>query len=173
MSLRFPFRSFFGAAFPVSGGPLSPAPGSKSPSYLEQPEILQGRVEVVSGDTVSLGNRHVRLFGISAPDLEDPWGQTAKWALVSFCKSKTVHVELDRGRRSGRDVGRCYLPDGTDLSAAMVEAGLALDWSRYSGGLYGRFEPAGARERLWRVHEQQVELRYHRPVQVVWSTSGQ
>lgn len=158
MSLRFPFRSFFGAAFPVPGGPWSSAAGSKSPSYLDQPELLLGRVEVVSGDTVSLGNRHVRLFGISAPDLEDPWGQTAKWALVSFSKSKTVHVELDQSRRFGRNVGRCYLPDGTDLSAAMVEAGLALDWSRYSGGLYRRFEPEGARQRLWRVHDRQIEL---------------
>ena len=45
----------------------------------------------------------------------------------------------------------CYLPDGRNLSVEMVTMGLALDWAKFSGGLYRSFEPAGIRKKLWRV----------------------
>ena len=42
-------------------------------------------------------------------------------------------------------------PDGTDLSATLVAQGLALDWTRFSGGSCRHLEPDGARKKLWRV----------------------
>ncbi|MEL6838766.1 MAG: nuclease, partial [Pseudomonadota bacterium] len=43
----------------------------------------------------------------------------------------------------------CFLPDGRDLSAEMVKQGLALDWAKYSGGVYRHHEPQDVRKKLW------------------------
>jgi endonuclease YncB( thermonuclease family) len=57
-------------------------------------------------------------------------------------------------QRSGhglhRCVAQCFLPDGRDLAAELVSAGLALDWPKFSGGKYRHLEPADARRKLWR-----------------------
>ena len=58
---------------------------------------------------------------------------------------KTVVCDLTQGRTHGRRVGWCYL-DGQDIAEALVEAALARDCPRYSGGRYAAVEPAAARE---------------------------
>ncbi|MBM2574873.1 thermonuclease family protein [Jannaschia sp. Os4] len=93
----------------------------------------------------------MRLFGIDAPEMDQPYGQKAKWALVRLTKGLQVTVEPDGDPSYDRLVGRCTLPDGTDLSAMMVVEGMALDWAKYSGGIYRALEPEGARKRMWRV----------------------
>jgi endonuclease YncB( thermonuclease family) len=54
------------------------------------------------------------------------------------------------GTSYNRVVAVCTLPDGRDLSAEMVKAGLALDWEKFSGGKYRHLEPEGVRKKLWR-----------------------
>ncbi|MEL7115878.1 MAG: nuclease [Pseudomonadota bacterium] len=49
----------------------------------------------------------------------------------------------------GRTVAKCTLSDGRDLSAEMVKLGLAIDWPKFSGGVYGHLETADARKKLW------------------------
>jgi len=104
---------------------------------------------VVDGDTIVVQKMQIRLFGVDAPELNHPFGQKAKWQLVSLCKDQVVRAEILEQDRHGRTVARCYLADGRDLSAEMVKAGLAIDWPKYSGGQYRRLEKPDARKKMW------------------------
>ena len=81
--------------------------------------------------------------------MNHPYGKKAKWALVALCKGQTIRAVVKAEDDHGRMVAKCYLPDGRDLSAEMVKAGLAIDWPKFSDGTYGSFEVADARKKMW------------------------
>ncbi len=108
-------------------------------------------MHIIDGDTLVVGNVKLRIAGIDAPELDQPFGQKAKWEMVALCKGQTVTVDLNGETSHDRFVGTCYLPDGRDLAAEIVKMGLALDWALFSGGKYRRYEPQGARRRLMAV----------------------
>lgn len=117
--------------------------------------VLQGTANVIDGDTVVIRKTQIRLFGIDAPELNHPYGNKAKWALVAMCKGQTIQAELVEKDTHGRTVARCYLSDGRDLSEEMVRAGLAIDWPKYSGGKYSSMETPDARRKLWLANARQ------------------
>ena len=126
--------------------------------------VLQGRCWVIDGDTIVLGKVHLRLAGIDAPELDHPWGQQSKWALVKLCQGQTVTAHIKPEMSYDRVVAECFLPDGRDLAAELVSCGLALDWAKFSGGKYRHLEPDGARRKLWRSDaRQQGRLRPPNP----------
>jgi len=86
---------------------------------------------------------------VDAPELDHPFGINAKWALVSLCKGEIVRAEVTEKDAHGRTVARCYLQDGRDLSAEMVKLGLAIDWPKFSGGMYRSLEVPDARKKMW------------------------
>ena len=96
-----------------------PVPAS-APQDRPRQTVLHGSAYVVDGDTLVIRNTRIRLFGVDAPEMQHPFGQKAKWALVSLCKGKTVRAEVIEEDSHGRIVARCYLEDGRDLSAEMV-----------------------------------------------------
>ncbi|WP_234423535.1 thermonuclease family protein [Tateyamaria sp. Alg231-49] len=104
---------------------------------------------MTDGDTIVIKKTQIRLFGVDAPELDHPYGQKAKWAMVKLCKGQTIRAEVTEQDDHGRTVARCYLPDGRDLSAEMVKLGLAIDWPKFSGGIYRDFETPDARKKLW------------------------
>lgn len=110
---------------------------------------MTGAAYIVDGDTLVINKIQIRLFGVDAPELNHPYGKKAKWALVALCKGQTVQAEVTDVDDYGRTVARCHLLDGRDLSAEMVRAGLAIDWAKYSGGLYRPLETSDARRKLW------------------------
>ena len=118
-------------------------------------EIISGRCWVVDGDTIVIDKTNIRLFGIDAPEMEHPYGRNAKYALMRLCKGKTIRAEVTGGDHYDRVVARCRLEDGTDLSALMVETGHAIDWPKFSGGVYRHLEEDGIRKRLWRCDARQ------------------
>jgi micrococcal nuclease len=117
--------------------------------------IIRGRCWVVDGDTIVIDQIHIRLAGIDAPELDHPWGQQSKWALVRLCKGQTITARIKPEMSYERVVAECFLPDGRDLAAELVKAGLALDWPKFSGGKYRQLEPADARKKLWRANLRQ------------------
>ncbi|MFN0113979.1 MAG: thermonuclease family protein [Paracoccaceae bacterium] len=117
--------------------------------------IIAGKCWVVDGDTIVIGNQNIRLAGIDAPELDQPFGQKAKWALLKLCQGKCVRAEVTGELSYDRLVAICRLEDGTDLAAEMVRSGHAIDWAKHSGGRYRRLEPEGARRRLWRADARQ------------------
>ena len=119
------------------------------------PAVISGRAYVVDGDSIIIDKVMVRLAGIDAPELDQPYGQNAKRALIQLCKGQIIQATVDDQDHFDRTVATCHLPDGRDLSAEMVTCGMALDWPKFSGGRYRALEPAGIRNKLWRVDARQ------------------
>jgi len=117
--------------------------------------VIQGPCWVIDGDTIVIGKQNIRLAGIDAPELDHPWGQKSKYALVALCRGQTIKVRVTGELSHNRVVGVCYLPDGRDLAAELVRMGLAVDWPKYSGGRYRHLEVPGVRRRLWRCDARQ------------------
>jgi endonuclease YncB( thermonuclease family) len=115
----------------------------------------RGPAWVIDGDTIDIRGLRIRLAGIDAPELDHPYGKTAKWTLVNLCKGHEVRAVFDGDRSHDRTVAACYLPDGRDLAAEMVKAGMAIDWPKFSRGKYAGLEPAGIRRKLWRCDARQ------------------
>lgn len=120
--------------------------------------MLCGQCWVIDGDTIVIDRVHIRLAGIDAPELDHPWGQRSKWALVQLCKGQKVTARIRPELSYDRVVAECFLPDGRDLAAELVRSGLALDWPKFSGGKYRHLEPLDARCRLWRADARQRGL---------------
>lgn len=110
---------------------------------------FSGKARVVDGDTIVVQKISIRLYGIDAPEMDHPHGERAKWALVDMCKGQTIRAVVTDVDAYGRTVAKCYLPDGRDLSAEMVKCGLAIDWAKFSGGVYRPLERQGVRKMLW------------------------
>ena len=125
-----------------------------------QKQTVAGPAYIVDGDTVTIRRIQIRLFGIDAPELYHPYGQAAKNALRKLCAGQKVNAEILEKDDHGRTVAICRLDDGRDLSAEMVKLGLAIDWPKFSGGVYGRFETADARKKLWLADARQKGRMY-------------
>ncbi|RRH73826.1 thermonuclease family protein [Falsigemmobacter faecalis] len=129
--------------------PAAPAPARVTQTSDFPPEILCGRAWVVDGDTLKIRNRPLRLFGVDAPEMDHPYGISAQRALKKLCSGHEVRAAIVGCDDYGREVAKCSLPDGRDLSAEMVKLGLAIDWPKFSGGLYTHLEVEGLRKKLW------------------------
>ena len=169
--LRLVFRAIFGGrsnsrhrVHPAQYEPMPDIIFAERPSTakVENTVVTQAPISavvgpcwVVDGDTIIIDKVTVRLFGIDAPELDQPYGQKAKWALYNLCKGKVVRAVFDGNLSHDRSVAFCYLPDGSDLSAEMVKCGMALDWPKYSGGKYRQYEHPGMRRIVWRADARQ------------------
>jgi len=94
---------------------------------------------VLDGDTLFVGAVNIRLQGIAAPELDEPFGPEARDFLIAIALGKRARCDLAGERSFDRQVAVCRV-DGQDLGRLMIEAGLARDCPRYSGGRYGPFE---------------------------------
>ena len=83
-------------------------------------EVLFGTVVAVhDGDTITLknesGQKKIRLAGIDAPELNQPFGVESRAALREVVLDKQVQVETSKTDKYGRVVGRVIL-DGVDIN---------------------------------------------------------
>jgi len=118
------------------------------PPLIPLSKTLKGKAYVIDGDTIIVSKTKIRLAGIDAPELDQPWGQKSKWEMVKICKGHVLDIKLTGETTYDRLVGYCYLPDGRDIGAEIVKAGLALDGGYYSKGKYRHLEPHGIRRKL-------------------------
>jgi endonuclease YncB( thermonuclease family) len=100
------------------------------------PETFRGLCTAVAdGDTITVMRDgeavKVRLEGIDAPERGRPFSRKARSTLASYVLKQEVTVRVKELDRYGRTVGRVFV-HGTDTSLAMVEAGLAWHFVRYS-----------------------------------------
>lgn len=111
-----------------------------APLFLVASSLIALPVEAqiaVDGDTIRLDGETYRLTGIDAPEgrqlCPDGWeaGKAAKAYLEALMAGKSVSCEPETTDRYGRVVALCRA-DGEDLQAAMVEAGMAWAFVRYS-----------------------------------------
>ena len=101
---------------------------------------VTGSVQIADGDTVKIGGIRIRLHGIDAPEKNQRcekagqlWscGRASTEALAKFIDDQLVTCIGDRTDRYKRLIAVCYV-DETDLNAAMVDAGMALAYRKYS-----------------------------------------
>ena len=118
-----------------------------------QPQLstLSGACHVIDGDTIVIGKQKIRFAGMNAPELNEPYGKQAKWALVELCKGQTITAYPTGETSFDRIVAKCFLPDGKELAAEMVKMELALDIPHFPNADYKEFETPNSRRKLnWR-----------------------
>jgi endonuclease YncB( thermonuclease family) len=115
---------------------------------------ISGRAHVIDGDSLNVAGTPIRVFGIDAPEWRQRCraadghlyrcGRWAFRALAQRLRSAPVRcVPLARDRFA-RLVATCY-QGNNDLARWLVAQGLALDWPRYSGGIYADTQDAARR----------------------------
>jgi micrococcal nuclease len=101
---------------------------------------IEARVaRVLDGDTFKLvgQSQSIRVWGLDAPERNKSGGSAATAALKALISVQTLRcaiVDIDRYQRL---VGQCFLPDGRDITEAMIMTGTATEYCRYSEGYYG------------------------------------
>jgi micrococcal nuclease len=113
-------------------------------------ETVDGRTAVIlDGDTVAFGPERVRIVNIEAPGISEPncereeiFALRSRQRLAELIRAGPVTIERLGRDHLGRTLARVILSDGRDVSALLVEEGLALPW--YEGA-----EASAARRRHW------------------------
>jgi len=78
----------------------------------------------------------LRIHGIDAPERGQPFSQKSRQYLSDLISSKMVGIIVETERdRYGRLVVWVYTPDGKDVSAEMIRAGLAWHYKDFSDDL--------------------------------------
>lgn len=129
---------------------------------LRQVDMFAGGVRVTDGDTLRLNGTTMRLHGIDAPESNQACaragqrygcGREATRALRALVAKGPVRCAARDTDRYGRTIAVCYVdtPSGQfDANAAMVEAGWALAYRRYSTDYVAEENRARANNRgMW------------------------
>lgn len=86
---------------------------------------------VHDGDTLTVDGRRVRLFGIDAPELDQPGGAASREYLARLVQGRSVEVVEKDIDAYGRVVGVVLAHDGREVNAMMVRAGHAWVYRTY------------------------------------------
>ena len=123
---------------PPARAPTPPPDSAPAPTIpAKASEVLTGRVvSVADGDTITLlvdqTQHRIRLHGIDCPERGQPFGKRAKQFTSNLVFAQTVTIRVVDVDRYKRLVCRITLPDGKDLSAELVRAGLAWWYRKYA-----------------------------------------
>jgi endonuclease YncB( thermonuclease family) len=110
------------------------------------------------GDSLMVGDREVRLFGVDAPELDQSckrdgqdWtcGAAARDLLASLVRGKSVYCSQVGTDQFQRALARC-VAGSTDLNRTMVATGYAVAFRRYASDYISAEESAKAGKRgIW------------------------
>lgn len=148
----------------ITPPPQAVPPRQTIPARQSQPQFsLRGRVVGISdGDTLTLltQNRQqvkIRLHGIDAPELRQPWGQRAKQALSSLTFRQTVSVQETDRDQYGRIVGIVYR-NQLSINETLIASGHAWVYREYNKNKrWNTLETEAQKKRrgLWNLHPNQ------------------
>jgi endonuclease YncB( thermonuclease family) len=126
------------------------------------PEVIRAPSATVrDGDTLVIGTKTFRLYGIDAPEyrqlckdakgLDWPCGKAARSLLEAYVLPGSIACEPQAQDKYGRDVARCKSATVPDLSEAMVQAGLAISPAARGTAPYEQAEESarGAKRGIW------------------------
>lgn len=121
-------------------------------------ERVAGRAKVVDGDSLEIGNVELRLFGIDAPEGRQSCTRAGReWGCGGAAAAELRRLvgtrEVTCRKRDVDDYGRIVAVcrfGNTDLGAAMVRAGFAVAYRRYSDDYVDEEREAkSARRGIW------------------------
>lgn len=104
-------------------------------------QSLTGRVRyVVDGDTLQIASHspRVRLWGINTPEKNEYGFQAATNQLKRLVHGQKIRCQIMSRDKYGRTVARCYLADGRDVGALMIQSGHAKEMHGFSRGYYSK-----------------------------------
>lgn len=101
------------------------------------PETVEGFPEIVGAGTVRIGVETIRLHGIATAPLGNPVEIEARGWLHRRIANRRVYCHFDptAEKQENARPGTCEI-EGLDLSALLVEAGMAVDCPSRSKGRY-------------------------------------
>jgi micrococcal nuclease len=131
---------------------------STSSTSSTPPPAIGVTISVTDGDTlkVAAGSRtlKVRLWGIDAPELAQPYGTSATLELRRLAGATTFTLHVRSRDRYGRTVAILTLPDGRQVNNLMVQAGAAWWYQAYARKaadlMFAQDAARAARRGLWR-----------------------
>lgn len=99
-------------------------------------KTLSGRAYAIDGDTIVIGGRHIRLFGVDAFEHDQTCGrfqcgQAATRVMRARLQGQVVACAQQDVDPYGRAVAVCTA-GGEDLGRVMVRAGLAVAYRHFS-----------------------------------------
>ena len=126
--------------------------GAVAYCYAQSDDYLATCVRVIDGDTVDLADaeqklHRVRIVGMDAPELAQPYGRTAKEALARLILRKELHVlptGLDKYDRELAVLRYDSVIGPIDVAETMISAGHAFSY----GGQHYKAQEYAAERRL-------------------------
>ncbi len=100
------------------------------PSHAGEAREISARiVGVIEGDTIKVitaegVTERVRLWGVDAPELDQPYGRRAR-QFVTGSIGATVTIAWETRDRYGRIIGEVLYPSGAELAHLLLDYGLA------------------------------------------------
>lgn len=104
-------------------------------------EMVMGQASVVDGDTLEIGGKRVRLFGVDAFESSQqcvfngkqwPCGRRAAFALADHIKDSTISCRPTGQKSYERIVARCFKGADDDVGRFQVQQGWALAATAFS-----------------------------------------
>ena len=143
-------------SMPSAAGTARQAPAAAAQATLRVRQVIDGDTITVSG----VGT--VRLIGVDAPEKtggyrqSEPYGDEATRFMKALVDGKLVRLEYDGERKDpyDRTLAYVYLEDGTLANEAIIRAGFAETYRRFTYRLKSRFQAAEkearqARRGMW------------------------
>ena len=126
--------------------------GAVAYCYAQSDDYLATCVRVIDGDTVDLADaeqrlHRVRIVGMDAPELGQPYGRTAKSALAELILHKEIQVLPAGVDKYGRELAQLRYDTSfgqLDVAETMISNGHAFSW----GGAHYKAQEYAAENRL-------------------------
>ena len=129
------------------------------PIVAAETTTISGPARISDGDTITIKDKRVRLNGIDAPETDQicvnaaektyACGLAARAALVRLVRNRTISCTGNEIDRYDRRIMTCFVGE-MDINAAMVAAGWALAFRRYSDIYVGEEQLARSQQAgLW------------------------
>ena len=123
--------------------------------YVQVVEITDG--DTFKGLTQDKIEIRFRIYAIDAPERKQAYSEKSKQYLSDLIYGKRVGIKVQRKNDGyGRPVVWVYTPEGKDVSAELLKAGLAWHFKRYDqSGEYAELENAARKNKvgLWSEYD--------------------
>ena len=86
-----------------------------SAAYAAEPHVISGPSRVLDGDTVVVGETHVRLKGVDAAERGTELGEFAREIMIEIISGSDLTCQLTCEKTHRREVGYCFTAEGVDI----------------------------------------------------------